>query len=60
MYIVRRMRSSPLSKRYGWGVHSDAEGKIAIYALESDDYRKLCKDNKLEHKKAMRLKRVDV
>ena len=29
-------RSSPLPKRYGWGVHSNSEGKIAIYAMESE------------------------
>ena len=27
-------RSSPLTKRYGWGVHNDAEGKIEIYGIE--------------------------
>jgi hypothetical protein len=28
-------RASPLTKRYGWGVHSDAEGRIAIFPVES-------------------------
>lgn len=50
-------RSSPLTKRYGWGVHNDAEGKIAIYALESTEYKKLSKDKNLKHVKAMRSKR---
>lgn len=50
-------RSSPLAKRYGWGIHSDPAGKIAIYAVESDDYKKLKKDKKLVHLKAMRSKR---
>ncbi|SES98447.1 DUF6157 family protein [Paenibacillus sp. NFR01] len=32
------LRASMLPKRYGWGVHYDAEGKIAIYAKESPEY----------------------
>jgi hypothetical protein len=51
-------RSSPLGKRYGWGVHSDEKGRIAIYAMESPEYKKLAKDKSLEHVKAMRSKRV--
>lgn len=47
-------RSSALSKRYGWGVHSDKDGKIAIYAIESDDYSRLANDGTLKHVKAMR------
>jgi hypothetical protein len=50
-------RSSPLPKRYGWGVHSNADGKIAIFAVESDAYKKLLKDKNLKHLKAMRSKR---
>src|SRR5687767_9562108 len=50
-------RSSPLGKRYGWGVHSDEKGRIAIYSMESPEYKKLVKDKGLEHTKAMRSKR---
>lgn len=50
-------RSSPLTKRYGWGVHSDSEGKIALYAVESSEYKKLAQDKSLKHLKAMRSKR---
>lgn len=32
------MRSSPLVKTYGWGVHHDAKERIAIYALGSAQY----------------------
>ena len=35
------LRSSDLGKRYGWGVHSDAEGRVAIYAVESAQYARL-------------------
>ncbi|MGM0785246.1 MAG: DUF6157 family protein [Pseudomonadota bacterium] len=50
-------RSSPHTKRYGWGVHSDAEGRIAIFPIESKEYAKLAKDKSLEHRKAMRSRR---
>lgn len=51
------LRASPLTKRYGWGVHSNTEGKIAIYPMESADYKKFAKDSKLKHLKAMRASR---
>jgi hypothetical protein len=50
-------RSSPLTKRYGWGVHSDGEGRVAIYARESPEYKKLSRDKSLACVKAMRSKR---
>lgn len=31
-------RSSDLGKRYGWGVHSDAKGRVALYAMGSTEY----------------------
>lgn len=52
------LRSSPLAKRYGWGVHSDGEGKVAIYAVDSPEYKKLAKDKTLQHIRAMRSRRV--
>lgn len=51
-------RSSPLAKRYGWGVHSNAEGKIAIYGLGSPEYQQLTGEGTLKHLKAMRSKRA--
>lgn len=51
-------RSSPLTKRYGWGVHSDSEGKIAMYPIESDSYKQHATDNNLKQLKAMRSKRA--
>lgn len=35
------LRSSDLGKRYGWGVHSDSEGRVAIYPVESAEYARL-------------------
>lgn len=51
------LRSSPLTKRYGWGVHSDVKGRIAIYAVESAEYTEFACDENLRHLKAMRSKR---
>lgn len=52
------LRSSPLTKRYGWGVHSDANGRIAIYPLGSKEYVRLSRDAGVKHLKAMRSKRA--
>ncbi len=35
------LRSSDLGKRYGWGVHADADGRVAIYPVESAEYARL-------------------
>lgn len=50
-------RASPLPKKYGWGVHSDAQGKIAIYGCETDEYAKLKEDPSIAVYKAMRSSR---
>jgi hypothetical protein len=50
-------RASPLTKKYGWGVHCNAEGKIAIYAAESEEYSKFLIDDKIKKLKAMRSSR---
>lgn len=52
------MRSSPLVRRYSWGVHSNAESKIAIFPVESDNYKELKKDEKVTHLKGMRNKKT--
>jgi hypothetical protein len=52
------LRSSPLGKRYGWGIHSDAEGRVALYAVDSDDYARLAAADAVAHTRAMRSKRA--
>ncbi len=47
-------RSSALTKRYGFGVHCNNEGKIAIFAVDSDEYKRLAHDEGIKHVKAMR------
>ena len=34
------MRASPLPKRYGWGVHHDADGRIALCGVGTAEYRR--------------------
>ena len=51
------LRASPLGKRYAWGIHHNAEGKVALYPAESEEYRAFAGDSALKHTKAMRSKR---
>jgi hypothetical protein len=37
-YNIKR---SPLVQRYGWGIHRNSEGKLALVPRESDTYRQL-------------------
>ena len=52
------LRASPLAKRYGWGIHSDEEGRVALYGVDSKEYRGLVADGSVVKKKAMRAKRA--
>lgn len=52
------LRSSPLGKRYGWGLHHDAEGRVALVPRESEQYALLAADPGLAHTRAMRSRRV--
>lgn len=47
-------RASPLTKRYGWGVHYNAEGKMAIYGAGTKEYQQFLKDKTLKVLKAMK------
>jgi Family of unknown function (DUF6157) len=52
------LRVSALAKRYGWGIHNNAEGKIALIAVESPEYKRLMKDPRTTKIKAFRSKRA--
>jgi len=52
------LRASPLAKRYGWGFHFDADGRVALVPGGSDEYRRLATDPTLRHVRAMRSKRA--
>lgn len=51
------LRASPLTKTYGFGIHCDSTGKIAMYGLETPEYGKFVADEKLKKVKAMRSSR---
>lgn len=35
------LRSSELARRYGWGIHADHDGRVAIYAVGTPQYESL-------------------
>jgi len=47
-------RASPLTKRYGWGIHNDKEGKIAMYGFGTEEYERFLNDKSLKVVKAMK------
>ena len=51
------LRASPLAKRYGFGIHHDQGGRVALYPMESEDYQKFLTDDSVTKIKAMRSKR---
>jgi Family of unknown function (DUF6157) len=52
------LRVSALAKRYGWGIHNNAEGKVALIAVESPDYKRLMHDPRTTKIKAFRSSRA--
>ncbi|MDY9918992.1 hypothetical protein SAMN05216331_10938 [Porphyromonadaceae bacterium KH3R12] len=48
------MRTSPLTKNYGFGIHSNSEGKIAFYGMETEEYKQLLADSSVKKIKAMK------
>lgn len=51
------LRSSPLVRRYGWGIHHDAEGRVALVPLGSAEYARLAADPGLAQTRGMATKR---
>ncbi|WP_298646443.1 DUF6157 family protein [uncultured Proteiniphilum sp.] len=47
-------RASPLTKNYGFGLHSNGEGKIALYGMETGAYRQFLADTTIKKVKAMK------
>ena len=48
------LRTSPLTKSYGFGIHNNNYGKIAIYGMETEEYQNFVKDTNIKKVKAMR------
>ena len=53
-----RLRVSALAERYGWGIHVDSRGRVALVPVESADYQRLAADPALRHVRAFRSKRA--
>jgi hypothetical protein len=51
------LRASALGKRYGWGIHHDSDGRVALYPQESEKYQRLSSDPTLKQVKAMKSSR---
>ncbi|PWJ58645.1 hypothetical protein CLV98_10310 [Dyadobacter jejuensis] len=51
------LRTSPLTKTYGFGIHYNSEGKMALYGVETPEYAQFVADQGLAKVKAMRTKR---
>jgi hypothetical protein len=47
-------RTSPLTKTYGFGIHADEQGKVAIYGMETEQYQKFQNDSTIKKVRAMR------
>ena len=52
------LRASGLPKKFGWGLHFDNDGKIALVPMESEEYRRLESDERLTQLPAMRNRRA--
>lgn len=50
-------RASPLTKRYGFGVHNNEKGKIALIPMESAEYQNFLNNTAIKKVKAMRTKK---
>lgn len=51
------LRASPLTKKHGFGIHSDHEGKVALYGMETKEYLNFLNDTKVKKVKAMKSNR---
>lgn len=52
------LRASPLTKTYGFGIHADSKGKLAIFGMETEPYQRFLDDPKVSKKRAMRNSRA--
>ncbi|MBN8646943.1 MAG: hypothetical protein J0L55_03240 [Caulobacterales bacterium] len=52
------LRASPLVKTLGYGIHHDQNSKIAVFPIESADYKGLLEDNNIQKVAGMRSKRA--
>jgi len=48
------LRASPLTKTYGFGIHFDKNGKVALYGMDTKQYQNFLNDIQIKKVKAMR------
>ncbi|MBK7214820.1 MAG: hypothetical protein IPH88_16330 [Bacteroidales bacterium] len=51
------LRCSPLVKSYGWGIHHNEQGKVALYPINSPEYLHFSSDSGLQQIKGMKSSR---
>jgi len=51
------MRTSPLVRTYGWGVHHDAQGRVALVAKDCAEYDRLADDPGVTKVRGMKSRR---
>jgi len=51
------MRTSPLAKTYGWGLHFNEAGHVALVSVGTPEYQKLVSEPSITHTRAMRNKK---
>ncbi len=51
------LRTSPLAKTYGWGIHADNEGRVALVPMDSSRYHELMNDDATVKRQAMKASR---
>jgi hypothetical protein len=52
------LRCSPLVKKFGWGIHHDAAGKIALYGVDTPEYAAFLRTEGVKAVKGMRSKKA--
>ncbi|MDO5739047.1 MAG: DUF6157 family protein [Ornithinimicrobium sp.] len=51
------LRTSPLAKTYGWGIHADAHSRVALVPMGTDRYDSLMNDDTTVKRAAMKSSR---
>lgn len=51
------LRASALGKRYGWGIHHNAEGKVALFGCDTPEYSDYLVQKEVKVVKAMQSKK---
>ncbi len=54
-YTIRR---NPLPKKYGWGIHVNEDGKLALVGCETKKYKELEKDPNVKKTRVSRNKKI--